>query len=163
MNLEVTFTWIPVYRPFIIIMDLCINKLKLQILLKGKKFCYPTAIIFFHVLNFETLRQTKYLCHFSLCIKSTAFLLVDFLLSFSDTMIFRVKKNSWWLILHSFFFFTGTLIYDIKWNSKEKILHFFFQFFFGSLLFAIPVRILCILSLPHREYRKREDPPLTDS
>lgn len=162
MNLEVTFTWIPVYRPFIIIMDLCINKLKLQILLK-EKFCYPTAIIFFHVLDFETMRQTKYLCHFSLCIKSTAFLLVDFLLSFSGTMIFRVKKNSWWLIHHSFFFFTGTLIYDIKWNSKEKILHFFFQFFPRSSLFAIPVRILCILSLPHREYRKREDPPLTDS
>lgn len=120
--------------------------------------------IFFTLLDFETLRQAKYLCHFSLCIKSTDFLLVDFLLSFSGTMIFRVKKKfSWWLILHSFFFFTGTLIYDIKRNSKEKILHFFFQFFFGSLLFAIPVRILCILSLPHREYRKREDPPLTDS
>lgn len=102
------------------------------------------------MLNFETLRQTKYLCYFSLCIKSTDFLLVDFLLSFSGTMIFRVKKNSWWLIHHSFFFFTGTLIYDIKWNSKEKICISFSNFYLVLCCLQY-LSEFCVFSLSHTE------------
>lgn len=78
---------------------------KLQILLRKNSAILPptsTFFFFFEVLDSGTMRQTKYLCHFlPLKIKSTAFLLVDFFLSFSGTMISRVKKkNSWWLIYH---------------------------------------------------------------